>query len=41
MVFLGYAVLLVFAFVYLYPFFIQVATSFKTDAGRHRGTRCR
>lgn len=29
--FLAYATLLVFAFVYLYPFVIQVATSFKTD----------
>lgn len=29
-VFLAYAVLVVFAFVYLYPFIIQVATSFKT-----------
>ena len=30
--FLGYAVLIVFALIYLYPFLIQVATSFKTDA---------
>jgi multiple sugar transport system permease protein len=29
--FLGYAVLVFFAFVYLYPFLIQVTTSFKTD----------
>ncbi len=29
--FLGYAVLVVFAFVYLYPFFIQLTTSFKTN----------
>jgi multiple sugar transport system permease protein len=29
--FLGYAVLIFFAFVYLYPFLIQVTTSFKTD----------
>jgi multiple sugar transport system permease protein len=28
----GYAVLVVFAVVYLYPFFVQIATSFKTDA---------
>ena len=28
---LGYAVLLAFSFVYLYPFVIQLATSFKTD----------
>lgn len=31
MLFLGYVVLVAFALVYLYPFFIQVATSFKTD----------
>lgn len=30
--FLGYAVLLVFSVIYLYPFFIQVATSFKEPA---------
>ncbi len=30
--FLGYAVLLVFSFVYLYPFLIQLTTSFKTNA---------
>lgn len=30
--FLGYAVLVVFSFVYLYPFFIQLTTSFKTNA---------
>ena len=30
--FLGYAVLAVFSFVYLYPFFIQLTTSFKTNA---------
>lgn len=29
--FLGYAVLMVFAFVYLFPFVVQVTTSFKTD----------
>ncbi len=29
--FLGYAVLVAFAFIYLYPFFIQVTTSFKTN----------
>jgi multiple sugar transport system permease protein len=29
--FVGYAVLVVFAFVYLYPFFIQLTTSFKTN----------
>jgi len=29
--FLGYAVLLFFAFVYLYPFLVQVTTSFKTN----------
>jgi len=28
----GYAVLLLFAAIYLYPFLIQIATSFKTDA---------
>ena len=28
----GYAVLIFFAVIYLYPFFIQIATSFKTDA---------
>jgi len=32
-VFLGYAVLLIFSVIYLYPFFIQVATSFKTAPG--------
>jgi multiple sugar transport system permease protein len=31
MLFLGYVVLVAFALIYLYPFFIQVATSFKTD----------
>ncbi|MGN6302768.1 MAG: carbohydrate ABC transporter permease [Angustibacter sp.] len=31
-VFLGYAVLLFFALVYLFPFLVQVATSFKTQA---------
>jgi multiple sugar transport system permease protein len=30
--FAGYAVLLVFAVIYLYPFLIQIVTSFKTDA---------
>ena len=30
--FLGYAVLVIFSFVYLYPFFIQLTTSFKTNA---------
>lgn len=30
---LGYAVLLLFSVIYLYPFLIQVATSFKSDAG--------
>ena len=30
--FLGYAVLVVFSFVYLYPFLIQLTTSFKTNA---------
>ena len=30
--FLGYAVLVFFAFVYLYPFVIQVTTAFKTNA---------
>jgi multiple sugar transport system permease protein len=30
--FAGYAVLLLFAAIYLYPFLIQIATSFKTDA---------
>jgi multiple sugar transport system permease protein len=29
---LGYAVLIAFSFVYLYPFVIQLATAFKTDA---------
>ncbi|MGI8901174.1 MAG: carbohydrate ABC transporter permease [Nocardioides sp.] len=29
--FLGYAVLVAFAFIYLYPFFIQITTSFKTN----------
>jgi multiple sugar transport system permease protein len=29
--FLGYAVLVLFSFIYLYPFLIQIATSFKTD----------
>ena len=29
---LGYAVLIAFSFVYLYPFVIQIATAFKTDA---------
>jgi len=29
---LGYTVLILFSFVYLYPFVIQVATSFKTDS---------
>jgi len=29
--FLGYAVLVIFAFIYLYPFVIQVSNSFKTD----------
>ncbi|HET7396967.1 MAG TPA: carbohydrate ABC transporter permease [Intrasporangium sp.] len=29
---LGYAVLLLFSVIYLYPFLIQIATSFKTDA---------
>lgn len=29
--FLAYAVLVLFAFIYLYPFVIQIATSFKTD----------
>ena len=29
--FLAYAVLLFFAFVYLYPFLVQVTTSFKTN----------
>jgi len=28
----GYAVLIIFAVIYLYPFLIQIATSFKTDA---------
>jgi multiple sugar transport system permease protein len=28
----GYAVLVLFAVIYLYPFFIQIATSFKSDA---------
>ena len=28
----GYAVLILFAIIYLYPFLIQIATSFKTDA---------
>ena len=32
MLFLGYVVLVAFALIYLYPFFIQLATSFKTDA---------
>ena len=31
LLFLGYVVLVAFALIYLYPFFIQVATSFKTD----------
>ncbi len=30
--FAGYAVLILFAIIYLYPFLIQIATSFKTDA---------
>ncbi len=30
--FLAYALLVVFAVIYVYPFFIQIATSFKTDA---------
>lgn len=30
--FAGYAVLILFAAIYLYPFLIQIATSFKTDA---------
>ena len=30
--FLGYAVLVVFSFVYLYPFLVQLTTSFKTNA---------
>ncbi len=29
--FLGYAVLVAFAFIYLYPFFIQITTSFKSN----------
>jgi multiple sugar transport system permease protein len=29
---LGYAVLVAFALIYIYPFLIQIATSFKTDA---------
>jgi multiple sugar transport system permease protein len=29
---LGYAVLIAFSFVYLYPFVIQIATAFKTDS---------
>jgi ABC-type glycerol-3-phosphate transport system permease component len=29
---LGYAVLVLFSFIYLYPFVIQVATAFKTDS---------
>jgi multiple sugar transport system permease protein len=29
---LGYAVLILFSFIYLYPFVIQVATAFKTDS---------
>ena len=34
--FFAYVVLVLFAFVYLYPFVIQVATSFKTDADATR-----
>ena len=32
LLFLGYAVLVVFSFIYLYPFLVQVTTSFKTNA---------
>jgi len=34
--FLGYAVLILFAFIYLYPFLIQLTTSFKTNPGAVR-----